>query len=160
MECIELNWLYKHMEKIISSQPAIPVLNWVKHQSFLVSIANSFFIRYCLVEKWGVTPHCFYCDSLALRKISLGNFNKIFRNVLVKKSKNKKKTWLLKWTWFSRFTSILKELKNFRSSISIFRILSNVKDRAFCEKFRFLVLHLTYFTGFWIRLWLKVVFKN
>ena len=40
MECIELNWLCKHIEKIRSSQPAIAVLNWVKHQSFPVSIVN------------------------------------------------------------------------------------------------------------------------
>ena len=40
MECIELNWLGKHMKKMSSSQPAIPVLNWVKHQSFPVSIVK------------------------------------------------------------------------------------------------------------------------
>ena len=40
MECIELNWLCKHFKKIKSSQPAIPVLNWVKHQSFPVSIVK------------------------------------------------------------------------------------------------------------------------
>ena len=40
MECVELNWLSKHVKKIRSSQPDIPVLNWVKHQSFLVSIVK------------------------------------------------------------------------------------------------------------------------
>ena len=40
MECIELNWLSKHKKKIRSSQPAIPVLNWIKHQSFPVSIVK------------------------------------------------------------------------------------------------------------------------
>ena len=38
MECIELNWLCKHIKKIRSCQPAIPVLRWVKHQSFPVSL--------------------------------------------------------------------------------------------------------------------------
>ena len=33
MECIELNWLCKHMKKVRSSQAAILVMNWVK-QSF------------------------------------------------------------------------------------------------------------------------------
>ena len=40
MECIELNWLRKHMKKIRSSKPAIPVLNWVKHKPFPLSIVN------------------------------------------------------------------------------------------------------------------------
>ena len=40
MECVELNWLSKHVKKIRSSQPDIPVLNWVKHQSFPVSIVK------------------------------------------------------------------------------------------------------------------------
>ena len=40
IECIELNWLCKYMKKIRSSQPAIPVPNWVKHQSFPVSIVK------------------------------------------------------------------------------------------------------------------------
>ena len=53
MECIELNWLCKHIKKIKSSQPAIPVLNWVKHHPFPVSIVKeilqqSFFsCEYC-----------------------------------------------------------------------------------------------------------------
>ena len=38
MKCIVFNWLCKCMKKIRYSQPAIPVLNWVKHQSFSVSI--------------------------------------------------------------------------------------------------------------------------
>ena len=41
MECIELNWLCKHIKKIGSSQPAILVQNWVKHQSFPVSIVKT-----------------------------------------------------------------------------------------------------------------------
>ena len=41
MEYTEHNWLCKHMKKIRSSQPVIPVLNWVKHQSFPVSIVKS-----------------------------------------------------------------------------------------------------------------------
>ena len=40
MECIELNWLCEHIKKIRSSKPAIPVLNWVKQQSLLVSIVK------------------------------------------------------------------------------------------------------------------------
>ena len=41
MECIELNCLCKHMKKIRSSQPAIPVLKWLKHEPFpVVSIVN------------------------------------------------------------------------------------------------------------------------
>ena len=40
MECMELNWLCKHIKKIRSSQPAIPVLNWVKHEPFPVSIVK------------------------------------------------------------------------------------------------------------------------
>ena len=40
MECMELNWLCKHIKKIRSSQPAIPVLKWVKHEPFHVSIVN------------------------------------------------------------------------------------------------------------------------
>ena len=64
MECIELSWLRKHMKKIRSIQPAITVLNWVKHQSFPVSIVKfviqsyyvfSFFLvdylRFLLCEK-------------------------------------------------------------------------------------------------------------
>ena len=53
MECIEHNWLCKHIKKIKSSQPAIPVLNWVKHHPFPVSIVKeilqqSFFsCEYC-----------------------------------------------------------------------------------------------------------------
>ena len=43
MECIELNWLCKHIKKIRSSQPAIPVLNWVKHQSFPVGIVKWYY---------------------------------------------------------------------------------------------------------------------
>ena len=38
--CIELNWLCKYMKKVRSSQRAIPVLSWVKHQSFPVSIVK------------------------------------------------------------------------------------------------------------------------
>ena len=45
MECIELNWLCKHMKKIRSSQPAIPVLNGVKHQFFPGSIVNNQNVR-------------------------------------------------------------------------------------------------------------------
>ena len=41
MECTEFNCLCKHIKKIRSSQPAISVLNWVKHQSFPVSIVNT-----------------------------------------------------------------------------------------------------------------------
>ena len=40
LKCIELNWLCKQIKKIRSSQPAILVLNWVKHHSFHVSIVN------------------------------------------------------------------------------------------------------------------------
>ena len=40
MEWIELNWACKHMKKIRSSQPAIPVPNRVKHQFSSVSIVN------------------------------------------------------------------------------------------------------------------------
>ena len=40
MECVELNWLCKHIKKIRSSQPAILVLNWVQQQSFPVHIIN------------------------------------------------------------------------------------------------------------------------
>ena len=40
MEFIELNWLYKHIKKIRSSQPAIPVLISVNHQSFPVRIVK------------------------------------------------------------------------------------------------------------------------
>ena len=38
MECLELNWLYKHIKKVRSSQAAIFVLNWVK-QSFSLCVA-------------------------------------------------------------------------------------------------------------------------
>ena len=31
MECIELNWLCKHMKEVRSSQASIFVINWVKH---------------------------------------------------------------------------------------------------------------------------------
>ena len=41
MECIEFNWLCKHMKKIRSSQRAISVLNWVKHRPFPVYIVKS-----------------------------------------------------------------------------------------------------------------------
>ena len=44
MECTELNWLCKHIKKIRSSQPSIPVLNWVKCLSSLflwVSLSNT-----------------------------------------------------------------------------------------------------------------------
>ena len=37
MECRELNWLCKHMDKVRSSQVALLILNWVK-QFFPVSI--------------------------------------------------------------------------------------------------------------------------
>ena len=51
MKRVELNWLCKHIKKIRSSQPAIPVLNWVKHQSFLVSIVkrNAQFVQ---IDLW------------------------------------------------------------------------------------------------------------
>ena len=39
IECIELNWLCKHMKKVESSQAAIFVLNWLK-QFFSVSVVN------------------------------------------------------------------------------------------------------------------------
>ena len=32
---MELNWLYKLMKKVRSSQPAILVLNWIEHSYFL-----------------------------------------------------------------------------------------------------------------------------
>ena len=35
IECIELNWLYKHTKKVRSSEATIPILNWVKHSFFL-----------------------------------------------------------------------------------------------------------------------------
>ena len=35
-----VDWLRKHIKKIRSSQPAIPVLNLVKHPFFPVSIVN------------------------------------------------------------------------------------------------------------------------
>ena len=72
MECIELNWLCKHIKKIWSSQPAIPVLNWVKHQSFPESIVKnvnphtSYFFVYTyrsirpLVLFWKITGNSFF----------------------------------------------------------------------------------------------------
>ena len=45
IECLELNWLCKHIKRIRSSQPAIPVLNWVKHESFPESIVKGY-LRY------------------------------------------------------------------------------------------------------------------
>ena len=52
MECIERNWLCKHIKKIRSSQPAIPVLNWVKHQSFPVSIVKQIDLMLCCVSDY------------------------------------------------------------------------------------------------------------
>ena len=41
VECIELNWMYKHMEKVRSSQAVILVQNWVKHSfSLWISLKN------------------------------------------------------------------------------------------------------------------------
>ena len=34
MECIELNWLYKHMKKIKSNQPAILCTEMIKNTAF------------------------------------------------------------------------------------------------------------------------------
>ena len=48
MECIELNWLCKQMEKVRSSQAGIPVLNWVK-QFFPASVVKRFIkVELCL----------------------------------------------------------------------------------------------------------------
>ena len=78
MECIELNWLCKHIKKIWSSQPAIPVLNWVKHQSFPESIVKnvnphtSYFFVYTyrsirpLVLFWKITGNSFFSIRLEL----------------------------------------------------------------------------------------------
>ena len=53
MECIELNWLCKYIKKIRSSQPAIPILNWVKHQSFPASIVKDSVTNSAkIVEVW------------------------------------------------------------------------------------------------------------
>ena len=43
MGCIiELNWLCRHIKNIRSSEPAILVLNWIKHSfSLWVSLKNS-----------------------------------------------------------------------------------------------------------------------
>ena len=44
---IELNWLCKHIKKVGSSQPAIFVLNWIKHNfSLWVSLADFNMINY------------------------------------------------------------------------------------------------------------------
>ena len=48
MECIELNWLCKHMKKVWSSQASISTnsttMNWVKHNfSLCVSLKTSYF---------------------------------------------------------------------------------------------------------------------
>ena len=42
-ECImELNWLWKHIKKVRSSQPAIIVLNWIKYRfSLWVSLTSN-----------------------------------------------------------------------------------------------------------------------
>ena len=63
MECIELNWLCKHIKKIRSSQPAIPVLNWVKHHSFLpVSILKEFLMFQERIWKaWSTKVLKHYC---------------------------------------------------------------------------------------------------
>ena len=46
IECIELNWLCKHMKKIRSSQAPISVLNWVKHNfSLWVSLIGLEFAK-------------------------------------------------------------------------------------------------------------------
>ena len=44
IECIELNWLRRHMKKVRSSQAAILVLNWLK-QFFPVSTVKTFLRR-------------------------------------------------------------------------------------------------------------------
>ena len=59
MECIELNWLCKEIKKIRSSQPAIPVPNWVKHQSFPVNIVKSQKIN-IYWEKWFLPSFVFF----------------------------------------------------------------------------------------------------
>ena len=47
-ECIiKLNWLYKHMKKVRSSQPPILVLNWIKHGfSLWVSLCWNLHLNY------------------------------------------------------------------------------------------------------------------
>ena len=60
IECKELNWLCKHMKKIRISQPAIPVLNWVKHKSFPVSIVKDTSPKWDLqvAFRWLNFPSC------------------------------------------------------------------------------------------------------
>ena len=44
---IALNWLCKHSKKVRGNQPAILVLNWIKHSFFPVSIVKlDFFVMY------------------------------------------------------------------------------------------------------------------
>ena len=73
-------WLCKHMKKIRSSQPDIPVLNWVKHQSFPVGIVNraKFFMfvrRYSstrllfkfFYDVWAIAVSIFCLDFIFLK---------------------------------------------------------------------------------------------
>ena len=44
IECIEFNWLYKHINKVKRSQAVILVLNWIKHIfSLWVSLRKDFY---------------------------------------------------------------------------------------------------------------------
>ena len=62
MECMELNWLCKRIKKIRSNQAAIPVLNWMKLESFPVSLRlNRFQESY--------TQPAFTCSKLTIETL-------------------------------------------------------------------------------------------
>ena len=59
MECIELNWLCKHMKKVRSSQAAILVLDWIKHSFYLWVLLNSILrvIKMYKYSNYCINPH-------------------------------------------------------------------------------------------------------
>ena len=69
MECIELNWLFKHTKKVRSSQAAILVLNWEK-QFFPVNIVKPETLqikKVNYVAKW-ISSNFFYLYELRLKR--------------------------------------------------------------------------------------------
>ena len=119
MECIKLYWLCKHIKKIRSSQPAIPVPNWVKHQSFPVNIVKSQKIK-IYWEKWFLSSFVFFAkvensitkerqpcrerEKEMIKQQSMASTSKKEVDVFIVIINGKKRSFRFLWLWCLRWT--------------------------------------------------------
>ena len=101
MECIELNWMCKHVKKVRSSKAVVLVLNWVKHSfSLWVSLKAYFNLLKRLVRLFLYNSVLKYdvCETKSqLTCVQIQNLNKRTLSVeWIHNSKNKSLDFLSK----------------------------------------------------------------